>query len=79
MLPDLLSTVSTHRLSSPIDDFYNKPFGVRHFLTFARPAIPEDMVLALLDPDMIMMRPITREVAGLDNKLFNTNGQFGVK
>ena len=35
------------------DDFYNKPFGMRHFLAHARPALPEDVVLALLDPDMV--------------------------
>ncbi|RYH15261.1 hypothetical protein EON65_32015 [archaeon] len=45
-------------------DFYNKPWGIKHWLEYANPPIPEDAIIALLDPDMVFLRPLTPVVAG---------------
>eukprot|EP00605_Chrysophyceae_sp_TOSAG23-4_P000807 GSChrysophyteH1.ASY1.ANO1.897.1 assembled CDS len=52
-------------------DFYNKPWGVKHWLEHAEPAVPNDIVVALLDPDMLLLRPITTEVASQTNAIWN--------
>jgi hypothetical protein len=46
------------------DDFYNKPWGLKHWLENASPPVPEDAIVALLDPDMVLMRPITPIIKG---------------
>ena len=51
-------------------DFYNKPWGVRHWLDHAEPAVADDVVVALLDPDMIFLRPLTVEVRSQNNNIF---------
>lgn len=51
------------------DDFYNKPRGMQHWLKYADPPIPEDTVIALLDPDMIFVRPLTTKMRGQPNNL----------
>lgn len=38
--------------------FYNKPNGMAHFLKHAKPPV-EEAVIALLDPDMILVSPLT--------------------
>jgi hypothetical protein len=53
------------------DDFYNKPWGVKHWLDFAEPKIPEDVAVALLDPDMIFIRPLTTKMRGQPNNLYD--------
>ena len=53
-------------------DFYNKPYGMKHWLEQAQPPIPPNMIIALLDPDMILLRPITPMIKGNNNNLFNT-------
>lgn len=40
-------------------DFYNKPWGLKHWLQYAEPPIPDNAIIALLDPDMVLIRPIT--------------------
>mmetsp|Transcript_21776 Transcript_21776/g.36417 ORF Transcript_21776/g.36417 Transcript_21776/m.36417 type:complete len:492 (+) Transcript_21776:72-1547(+) len=45
-------------------DFYNKPWGMKHWLEFAHPPIPENTFIALLDPDMVLVRPITTHIEG---------------
>mmetsp|Transcript_26662 Transcript_26662/g.25531 ORF Transcript_26662/g.25531 Transcript_26662/m.25531 type:complete len:485 (+) Transcript_26662:154-1608(+) len=52
-------------------DFYNKPWGVKHWLDFANPKIPEDVAVALIDPDMIFVRPITTKIRGDPANLYN--------
>lgn len=59
-------------------DFYNKPYGMKHWLEQAQPPIPPNMIIALLDPDMILLRPITPMIKGNNNNLFNTKGEFKV-
>ena len=51
-------------------DFYNKPYGVQHWLAQATPPIRDGVVIALLDPDMIFLRPLTTQVKGAENNLF---------
>lgn len=53
-------------------DFYNKPWGVKHWLEFAEPPVQPEVVVALLDPDMILLRPITVQVASLDNAIWSS-------
>lgn len=54
-----------------IDDFYNKPWGVKHWLEFAEPKIPSGTAIALLDPDMIFVRPLTTKIRGQSNNLYD--------
>ena len=48
-------------------DFYNKPYGVQHWLDHAEPPIASGVVIALIDPDMILLRPITVRIANEKN------------
>lgn len=43
--------------------FYNKPYGLRHWLAHAEPPLGEDAVVALIDPDFIFLRPMTADVS----------------
>ena len=40
-------------------DFYNKPYGVEHWLDHAVPPVRDHTVVAIIDPDMILIRPLT--------------------
>lgn len=51
-------------------DFYNKPYGLHHWLKFANPPVKEHTVVALIDPDMIILRPITLKIAGNPTNLY---------
>jgi hypothetical protein len=53
------------------DDFYNKPWGLKHWLDTSEPAIGEEVVVALIDPDMVFLRPMTAQVRGLPGLLYN--------
>jgi hypothetical protein len=50
-------------LLSLLDDFYNKPWGLKHWLEHSLQPIPDNAIIALLDPDMIFLRPITPYIA----------------
>ena len=50
-------------------DFYNKPYGVDHWLENAVPKILDDVVIAIIDPDMIFLRPLTVTIKE-DNTIF---------
>jgi len=52
-------------------DFYNKPWGLKDWLEKAQPAVPDHVIVALIDPDMIFLRPLTPFVKGVDNNIFN--------
>ncbi|KAJ1434200.1 hypothetical protein B484DRAFT_394152 [Ochromonadaceae sp. CCMP2298] len=43
-------------------DFYNKPYGVHHWLQNAQPPIVDHTIVIILDPDMIFLRPITSQI-----------------
>lgn len=51
-------------------DFYNKPYGLKHWLENSNPPIKNNVVVALIDPDFIFLRPITLNMAGEDNNIF---------
>lgn len=54
-------------------DFYNKPWGLKHWLDYSEPPVKDDVIIALIDPDMIFVRPITSKVKGVkDNLYFET-------
>ena len=48
------------------DDFYNKPWGLKHWLDNSQPPIADEVVVALIDPDMIFVRPLTTQIRGLE-------------
>ena len=58
-------------------DFYNKPFGVKHWLENAVPPIPSGVVVALIDPDFIFLRPLVTKVAGHPSNIFQAGFNFG--
>jgi hypothetical protein len=39
--------------------YSNKPGGIRHFLANAQPPLQEDTIVCLLDPDMLLLKPLT--------------------
>lgn len=43
-------------------DFYNKPYGIEHWLDNNIQNIPDGVVVAIIDPDMIFLRPLTVNV-----------------
>jgi hypothetical protein len=51
-------------------DFYNKPYGLQHWLKYANPPVKENAVVILIDPDMILLRPITLELANNPSVLY---------
>ncbi|CAM9421906.1 unnamed protein product [Pylaiella littoralis] len=54
--------------------FYNKPNGIAHFLKNADPPLSE-AVLALVDPDMIFMSPLTPRVDDPNKMLWHEQEQ----
>jgi len=52
-------------------DFYNKPYGVQHWLLNAVPPVKSGVVIALIDPDFIFLRPLVTTVAGHPSNIFN--------
>jgi hypothetical protein len=55
------------------DNFYNKPWGLKHWLEHAHPPVQEGIVVALLDPDMIFLRPLSIVMRGQPNILYDRN------
>jgi hypothetical protein len=51
-------------------DFYNKPYGLHHWLQKANPPIPSGVVVILIDPDMIILRPLTLDFKNDPLKLY---------
>lgn len=45
--------------------YFNKPYGLKHWLEHAEPPVGPETIVALLDPDMIFLRPITSQIRGL--------------
>ena len=71
-IPTAVLTIPTVcPLSFALDDFYNKPWGLKHWLEHADPPIPPHTVIALLDPDMIFVRPLTPQMRGQPNNVYN--------
>ncbi len=53
------------------DNFYNKPRGLKHWLENGSHGLKETDVVALLDPDMIFLRPLTARIRGMPNNLWD--------
>ena len=51
-------------------DFYNKPYGLHHWLQHANPPIDDGVVVILIDPDMIILRPFTLDFAKNPTNIF---------
>lgn len=51
--------------------FYNKPRGLKHWLEFANPPVDDNAIVALLDPDMIFLRPLTTHTIDDPNLLYD--------
>ena len=49
-------------------DFYNKPFGVRHFLENFKGS--QNLIIALIDPDFIFMRPLSANLTDQPSNIF---------
>lgn len=72
-------TPSYSRLDGDDFPYFNKPFGLRHWMEHALGfphADDEDAIIILLDPDMILLRPITRSFDGSQGGLdrWRSNG-----
>ena len=52
-------------------DFYNKPWGLKHWLENANPAVQDDCVIALIDPDFIFLCPLTIQVRNHPTNLYD--------
>lgn len=50
-------------------DFFNKPYGVQHWLENAVPQIRSGVVIALIDPDFIFLRPLVNRISGHPSNL----------
>ena len=59
-------------------EFYNKPFGLLHWLQNAVPSIPSGVIIALIDPDFIFLRPLVTQVAGHPSNIFQAGFNFGL-
>lgn len=59
-------------------DFYNKPFGVMHWLEYAVPPIPSGVIIALIDPDFIFLRPLVTQIAGHPSNIFQGGFNFAI-
>jgi hypothetical protein len=51
-------------------EFYNKPYGVQHWLTHAEPPIPSGTVINIIDPDMVLLRPMTPRIRGNPSNIY---------
>lgn len=51
-------------------DFYNKPYGIHHWLQYANPAIEPGVVVIVLDPDMIILRKFKLDISNDPANLF---------
>ena len=59
----------TDKATSESYEFYNKPYGVEHWLDNAEPPVPDGVVIAIVDPDMMFIRPLTTKIQ-TPNSLF---------
>lgn len=51
-------------------DFYNKPYGLKHWLNHTQSLSDQEEIVVLIDPDMILLRPISLRVKGNPANLY---------
>ena len=54
-----------------LDHYSNKPFGIKHWLENAKPSVALDVIIIILDPDMLILRPLTAKVGADPNLLMH--------
>lgn len=57
-------------------DFYNKPYGLKHWLEFGEHldhTSSQEVIIALIDPDFIFLRPLTVQVRQHPSSLYMKN------
>jgi len=60
--------------------FFNKPFGLLHWLEHAEEKVTDDDIVILLDPDQVLTRPITNDFSNLtENLLIGDNPKTKVE
>jgi hypothetical protein len=60
--------------------FFNKPFGLLHWLEHAVEKVTDDDIVILLDPDQVLTRPITNDFSNLtENLLIGDNPKTKVE
>jgi peptidyl serine alpha-galactosyltransferase len=52
-------------------EFYNKPYGLLHWLENVQPPLSKNTIIALLDPDFVFIRPLTTRILHEQNLLFS--------
>ena len=50
-------------------DYFNKPFGLLHWMEHSEENFTDDDIIILLDPDQALTRPITNDFSNLDENL----------
>ncbi len=50
-------------------DYFNKPFGLLHWMEHSEENFADDDIIILLDPDQALTRPITNDFSNLDENL----------
>ena len=64
--PDFTRTESGEKY-----EFYNKPYGMLDFLTNGT-NVEKDAIIAIIDPDFLFMRPLTRRISGRPENIPHT-------
>jgi peptidyl serine alpha-galactosyltransferase len=52
-------------------EFYNKPYGLLHWLENVSPPLASNTIVALLDPDFVFVRPLTTRIVNEQNLLYS--------
>jgi len=50
-------------------EYFNKPFGLLHWMEHSEESFTDDDIIILLDPDQILTRPITNDFSNLDENM----------
>lgn len=59
-------------------DFYNKPYGLHHWLKYADPPVSSGTVVILIDPDMILLRPFSLDFASNPANIYLPQSKYEV-
>lgn len=51
-------------------DFYNKPYGLMHWLTNTKATDDKEEIVVLIDPDMILLRPIHLKIKNAPENIY---------